>query len=79
MVRVIGAVGSLDIRYTCAVAISPNIPALGKVAGRNWGSWCVEFGAYLEGVPREFAKSVLSKDTGDLVDFWILKARAYGR
>jgi len=78
MVRVIGAIGSLEHRYACAVAISPNIPALGKVVGRSWGNWCVEFGVYLEGVPREFAKAILSKDTGDLVDFWIVKARAYG-
>jgi len=79
MVRAIGAIGPLDQRYACAVAISPNMPALGKVVGRDWGTWCVEFGVYLEGVPRGFAKAVLSKDTGDLVDFWVLKARAYGR
>lgn len=78
IVRAIGAIGPLDQRYSCAVAISPNIPALGKLVGRIWGNWCVEFGVYLEGVPREFAKAILSKDTGDVVDFWIVKARAYG-
>lgn len=78
MVRAVGAIGPLDQKYACAVAISPNIPALGKLAGKSWGNWCVEFGLYLEGVPREFAKGMLSKDTGDVIDFWVVKARAYG-
>lgn len=78
MVRLLGAVGPLDSRFSCAIAISPNIPALGKLAGRNWGDWAVEFGVYLEGVPREFASGFLTKDTGDLIDFWMVKGRAYG-
>jgi hypothetical protein len=78
MMSVIGAVGPLDVKYACAVAISPNVPALGKVAGKSWGSWSVEFGLYLEGVPREFAKGLLSKDTGDRIDFWVVRAKAYG-
>jgi hypothetical protein len=78
MIRLLGAVGSLDRRFSCAIAIAPNIPALGKIVGRNWGNWAVEFGVYLEGVPREFAMGFLTKDTGDLIDFWIVKGRAYG-
>lgn len=78
MVRVVGAIGPLDQKYACAVAISPNIPALGRLAGKSWGTWCVEFGLYLEGVPREFAKGMLSKDSGDAIDFWVVRARAYG-
>lgn len=78
MMRVLGAIGPLDQKYACAVAISPNIPALGKLAGKSWGTWCVEFGLYLEGVPREFAKGLLSKDTGDAIDFWVVRARAFG-
>ncbi|HEX7392968.1 MAG TPA: lamin tail domain-containing protein, partial [Thermoplasmata archaeon] len=78
MIRLLGAVGSLDRRFSCAIAIAPNIPALGKIVGRNWGNWAVEFGVYLEGVPREFATGFLTKDTGDLIDFWIVKGRAYG-
>ncbi|MBN1677764.1 MAG: lamin tail domain-containing protein, partial [Candidatus Thermoplasmatota archaeon] len=77
MVRAIGAIGPLDQEYACAVSISPNIPALGKLAGKSWGSWCVEFGIYLEGVPRQFAKGMLSKGAGDAIDFWVVKARAY--
>jgi len=78
MVRLLGAVGSLDQRFTCAVVISPNIPAFGRVAGKNWGNWSIDFGVCLAGVPKEFAAGFLTKDTGKYVDFWVVKARLYG-
>ena len=78
MVRLLGATGSLDRTFACAVCISPNIPAMGRLLGRNWGSWGVDFGVYLEGVPKEFVQGFLAQDTGDLVDFWLVKGRAYG-
>lgn len=79
MVRVLGAVGDLGRRYTMLVAIAPNIPALGALAGKSWGAWRVEFGACLEGVPKEFAMGYLTKDVGDIIDFWIVKGAVYGR
>jgi hypothetical protein len=78
MVRVLGAVGDLDHDFTMAVSISPNIPALGKVMGRNWGNWSVEFGAYLEGVPAGFAMGFLVVQAGKYIDFWLFKGRVYG-
>jgi len=78
MMRVIGAVGDLEARYALAVAVFPNLPAIGKLAGKSWGAWSVGFGAYLEGVPREFVAKFLSKTSGDFVDFWIFKARLRG-
>jgi hypothetical protein len=78
MLKAIGATGDFEQRFTCAIAIAPNIPAIGKLAGRDWGRWCLEFGVYLEGVPREFIQGFLSKDVGDKVDLWIVKARVYG-
>lgn len=78
MLRLLGAVGPLDQEFRCVVAISPNIPAIGKLVGRSWGNWSVEFGAYLEGVPRRFAADFLAKDTGDMIDFWLVRARVYG-
>jgi len=58
--------------------VSPNMPALGKIVGKNWGNWSIDFGVCLSGVPKEFAKAFMLKDTGDLIDFWIVKARLYG-
>lgn len=78
MVRLLGAAGSLDRKFSVAVAISPNIPALGKLAGRNWGNWSVDFGVYLEGVPTEFVKNFILDVSGDMVDFWLAKGRVYG-
>jgi len=78
MVRLLGAVGDLGVEYAYVISVSPNLPALGKLAGRDWGNWSVEFGAYLEGVPRAFAMGFLAKDTGDLIDFWIVRARVHG-
>lgn len=78
MLKAIGATGDFEQRFTCAIAIAPNIPAIGKLVGRDWGRWCLEFGVYLEGVPREFIQGFLSKDVGDKVDLWIVKARVYG-
>jgi hypothetical protein len=54
------------------------MPALGKIVGKNWGNWSIDFGVCLSGVPKEFAKAFMLKDTGDLIDFWIVKARLYG-
>ncbi len=78
MVRLLGAVGPLDQKFTCAAVISPNIPAIGKIVGRNWGNWSIDFGVCLSGVPKEFAAGFLTKDTGKYVDFWLVKARIYG-
>lgn len=78
MIRVLGAVGQAGQRLTCAVVISPNIPAFGKIVGKHWGNWSIDFGVCLSGVPKEFAAGILSKDTGKLIDFWIVKARLYG-
>lgn len=78
MIRVLGASGSTDGRFICAVAISPNLPAVGKLAGRHWGNWSVEFGVYLEGVPKSFAASFVKDSSGDLMDFWLVKGRLYG-
>jgi hypothetical protein len=78
MVRVLGAIGDLDHDFKMAISISPNIPALGKVVGRNWGNWSVEFGAYLEGVPAGFANGFLVVEAGKYIDFWLFKGRVYG-
>lgn len=78
MIRLLGAVGDLEKKFMLAISIAPNIPALGKLVGKNWGDWKVEFGAYLEGVPKEFAMGYLTKDVGDLIDFWIVKGAVYG-
>lgn len=78
MMRLVGAAGSIDGKFTCAASISSNLPALGKLVGRNWGNWSIDFGVYLERVPRDFAASYLSKDTGDFIDFWLVRARVYG-
>jgi hypothetical protein len=78
LIRVIGGAGSIGQRFECAVVVSPNMPALGKIVGKNWGNWSIDFGVCLSGVPKEFASAFLLKDTGDLIDFWIVKARLYG-
>jgi len=78
MIRMLGAAASAGQRFECAVVISPNMPALGKIVGKNWGNWSIDFGVCLSGVPKEFASAFLLKDTGDLIDFWIVKARLYG-
>ena len=78
LIGALGSVGDLDQKLTLVVSISPNIPAVGKLAGRDWGVWRVDFGTYLESVPREFVSELLLKDTGDYVDLWLLKASVYG-
>jgi hypothetical protein len=68
----------MDQRLTCGIVISPNIPALGRLVGRDWGDWSVEFGLRLEGLPRDYISSYMMKDIGDMVDLWVLKGRIYG-
>ena len=78
MVRILGAVGDLQQRFTLALSISPNIPALGKLVGRDWGNWSIEFGACVEGVPRDFVNGMLTTNSSKLVDFWLLKGEVHG-
>ena len=78
MLKVLGVTDQLENRLTCVVSISPNIPCLGRIVGRDWGQWRVDFGVYLEGVPREFVSGFLLKDTGDVVDLWLVKGRVFG-
>jgi len=78
LIRAVGAAGNIDGRFTCAASISPNLPALGTIVGKDWGNWSIDFGVYLEGVPKDFAASYLAADTGDYIDFWLVKARVYG-
>ena len=80
MIRALGAVGNLHQRFTLAISVSPNIPAIGKLMGKDWGTWEVSFGACLEQVPRTFAAGFLTNDRmGDYIDYWLLKGRLYGR
>ncbi len=74
----LGAVDGLPDRLTCAVSVAPNIPCLGRLAGRDWGQWRVEFGVCLEGLPRECVSGFMVKETGDTVDLWLVKGCAYG-
>ena len=78
MLSALGVTKELEERLTCVATIGPNIPCLGKLAGRDWGQWRVDFGSYLEGVPREFVSKFIVKDTGDLVDLWLVKGCVYG-
>ncbi len=79
MLAAIGASALPDLRLTAVVRVAPNIPALGMLAGRDWGQWRVELGVYLEGVPRYMVESFMVKDTGDKVDLWLVRALVYGR
>ena len=78
MVRLLGVVGSLDAKFSAAVAVSPNMPALGRLVGKDWGDWSLDFGLYLEGVPRGFVNGYITDNTGELVDLWLAKGRIYG-
>lgn len=78
MISALGVTRDLDERLTCVVSVSPNIPCLGKLAGRTWGQWRVDFGMYLEGLPRECVSSFIVKDTGNSVDLWLVKGSVYG-
>lgn len=78
IVSSLGVTRDLDDRVACVVTIGPNIPCLGRLAGKAWGQWRVDFGMYLEGVPRECVSSFMLKDTGDTVDLWLVKGSAYG-
>ena len=78
MLTALGARVDLDKKVTAIIAISPNIPAIGKLAGKDWGVWSVDFGLCIEGVPREVVGTTLIKASGDLIDIWLVRARAYG-
>jgi hypothetical protein len=77
MLEALGGRVDESFRVTATASIAPNIPAIGRLAGRDWGAWSVDFGLCLEGVPREVVGSMMLKASGDLVDVWLVRARAY--
>jgi hypothetical protein len=79
MVAALGVTSELEGRLTCVATIGPNLPCLGKLVGKDWGQWRVDFGVYLERVPREYVSGFLLKDTGDEVDLWLMRGSVYGR
>ena len=78
MLTVLGARVDPGVRVTAVVSVAPNMPAIGKLAGRDWGVWSVDFGLRIEGVPRDVVGTTLIKSSGDLVDVWLVRARIYG-
>ncbi|UCE92207.1 MAG: hypothetical protein JSV90_03480 [Methanobacteriota archaeon] len=81
MPRLLSALGGRvdqSLRVTALVAISPNMPAIGRLVGRDWGRWEVDFGLCLEGIPREVVGSLFVGASGERVDVWLVRARAYG-
>jgi hypothetical protein len=81
MPRMLAALGGRvdeSIQISATASIAPNMPAIGRLFGRDWGAWSVDFGLCLEGVPREAVGSMMLKASGDLVDVWLVRARAYG-
>ncbi|UCE45461.1 MAG: lamin tail domain-containing protein [Methanobacteriota archaeon] len=78
MLTALGANVDLDRRVAAVVSIGPNLPAIGRLAGMDWGAWAVDFGLRIERVPREIVGTALIKASGDLIDIWLVRARAYG-
>jgi hypothetical protein len=79
LLTALGASSVPDATLTAVVRVAPNVPALGRLVGRDWGQWRVELGFYLEGAPRSLVEPFMVKDTGDRVDIWLVKALVYGR
>jgi hypothetical protein len=78
MLKALGGRVDETVEVAATAAIAPNIPAIGKLFGRDWGSWSVDFGICLEGIPREAVGSLMLKEAGDTVDVWLVRAKAYG-
>ncbi len=78
MLTVLGGRVDTGLRVTALVAIAPNLPAIGRLAGKDWGNWAVDFGLCLEGVPREVIGSCVLTSSGELMDVWLVRAKAYG-
>lgn len=78
MLKMLGGRVDESFQVTATASIAPNIPAIGRLLGRDWGIWSVDFGLCLEGIPREVVGSMTLKASGDLVDVWLVRAKAYG-
>lgn len=78
MLKALGGRVDESLQVLATASVAPNIPAIGRLIGRDWGTWGVDFGLCLEGVPREVVGSMTLKASGDFVDVWLVRARAYG-
>ena len=78
MLKALGGRVDEAVEISATASIAPNLPAIGRLFGRDWGSWSVDFGLCLEGIPREVIGSLMLRESGDLVDVWLVRARAYG-
>lgn len=62
--------------YRIFVRIQANVPVFGVFIGANWGKWRIDFGVYIERVPKEIADPLFG--TGDKEpDLWIFKGAVY--
>lgn len=59
------------------ISIQPNVPAIMKLAGLNWGRWKIEFGIYLEDFPGSSLGKAYSLSKESVVDLWLIKGQIY--
>ncbi|MFQ5884877.1 MAG: hypothetical protein ACE5IO_07230, partial [Thermoplasmata archaeon] len=64
-------------KMTMAVSIQPNVPAIVKLAGLDWGKWKIDFGVYLENFPGSSLGKAFSLSKDSVVDLWLIKGQIY--
>jgi hypothetical protein len=64
-------------KMTMAISIQPNVPAIVKLAGLNWGKWKIDFGIYFENFPGSCLGKAYSLSKGSVVDLWLIKGQIY--
>ncbi|UCD92314.1 MAG: lamin tail domain-containing protein [Methanobacteriota archaeon] len=64
-------------KMTMAISIQPNVPAIVKLAGLNWGTWKIDFGIYFENFPGSSLGKAYSLREDSVVDLWLIKGQIY--
>lgn len=64
-----------DAEIRVAGMVSANVAAIGALLGRSWGTWAVEFGAYLS--VRAGRASVGFFEVGSVLDIWLLRGTVH--
>ncbi len=67
--------GEPSKKMTMAISIQPNVPAIVKLAGLNWGKWKIDFGIYFENFPGSSLGKAYSLSKDSIVDLWLIKGQ----
>jgi len=68
---------TLPKKMDMAISIQPNVPAIVRLAGIDWGRWKIDFGIYVQNFPASSLGKVYTMNKDSITDLWLVKGQIY--